>query len=423
MESITTTPPPPLPYSLSSLGSLPNDVIRLILGTYLDDVDFMFMRLVNKRIRDLSKHFKERLKKATKHPTSCPYLHAAIYGYHTRLEWLHMRARVPISCFRPGPECFEACVKRNDRAAIEWFVTRSPRLQEQVCSAAALCGNPAVLQWLLFEKKYYWNEKQTIELAVMSGSLETIKWCLENGCAFSEYLIEQAAWKNHTHIVQWAFDTFPSANKALCAEHSNAAHVCRAAATLDNLEIFTRAWRLLDRSHTFIQKYSGVAAASGSMKVLQFIADENLLSPHTACVGAIQGGQHIRVLEFVRNLGHPLLSELYIRAIWKENMSIVQWLYDNHVLFDESACVAAAETGQLAVLVWLRQHNCPWDSVTCLGAAGRGRLETLQWSLENGCPWHDNALTEAKNQHRDRVVEWLEKEFLPKKQQKEQRGK
>jgi len=66
----------------------------------------------------------------------------------------------------------------------------------------------------------------------------------------------------------------------------------------------------------------------------------------------------------------------------------LECLHENGCPWDEWACRAAAEGGQLECLKYLHENGCPWDEWACRAAALRGHLECLKYLHENGCPWN-----------------------------------
>jgi hypothetical protein len=122
-----------------------------------------------------------------------------------------------------------------------------------------------------------------------------------------------------------------------------------------------------------------VAAAAGSLDVLQWARMQGYPWWEGTCTGAAKGG-HLAVLKYLRRSGCP---------------------------WGEGALLGAAEEGHLWALSWLRRRGCPWSNRVCEAAAGRGRLRVLQWAHLQGCAWsRDRCCLEAATHGHLEVLEW-----------------
>jgi hypothetical protein len=206
-------------------------------------------------------------------------------------------------------------------------------------------------------------------LAAGCGSLETLAWLHDRGCAWDASTCASAARGGHLAVLQWA-------RARECAWDFC---VCLYGASGGFLELlqWARAHGCEWNDALAITR----AAQTGQVHVLRWIfADGLRRSAPAACYSAAQGGQ-LEALAFLRAQGAP----------WGTNV-----------------CQAAAAGGHLAVLQYAREHGCPWSACTCTAAAEYGQLEALRWARAHGCPWDAARICQdAANGGSVLVLEWL----------------
>jgi hypothetical protein len=67
---------------------------------------------------------------------------------------------------------------------------------------AAMGGQLRVMKWLKEIEKLYWT-KQTLQQAVMYGSVENLEWMIANGCPEPHIQEMCALQKGHLHVLKW----------------------------------------------------------------------------------------------------------------------------------------------------------------------------------------------------------------------------
>jgi len=100
-----------------------------------------------------------------------------------------------------------------------------------------------------------------------------------------------------------------------------------------------------------------------------------------SCLGARSGRTELIVWSGVCN------GITCAAAAASGRIRVLEWLRGRGGAFDDLACYAAAKGGQLGVLRWLRERGCPWSRDTCRAAAQAGHVELLRWAIESGCPY------------------------------------
>jgi hypothetical protein len=118
------------------------------------------------------------------------------------------------------------------------------------------------------------------------------------------------------------------------------------------------------------------AALSGSVPLLQWLADAGFSIPN-ATVGAAARGGHIAVLDWLCARGH--------------------------VLGTHDEVVSAAEGGHVDTMAWLVRQGCTATGAAAVAAAKRGHLVALRWLLDAGCPVTDEDVAQAAD---DAVLRW-----------------
>ncbi|AGO83096.1 Ankyrin repeat domain containing protein [Pandoravirus dulcis] len=137
------------------------------------------------------------------------------------------------------------------------------------------------------------------------------------------------------------------------------------------------------------------AAESGNGALVQWLCDWRSCLPTKEAVRAVAeaGGQEaIRWLHARDHTRYRLADGSIVTATLAGmgHLRALDWLHARgDVVWDETACAAAAAAGRLDVLDWLRARDHPWDARTCVAAADAGHVDILWWAVAHGCPHAD----------------------------------
>lgn len=137
------------------------------------------------------------------------------------------------------------------------------------------------------------------------------------------------------------------------------------------------------------------AAESGNGALVQWLCDWRSCLPTKGAVRAVAeaGGQEaIRWLHARDHTRYRLADGSIVTATLAGmgHLRALDWLHARgDVVWDETACAAAAAAGRLDVLDWLRARDHPWDARTCVAAADAGHVDILWWAVAHGCPHAD----------------------------------
>ena len=205
-----------------------------------------------------------------------------------------------------------------------------------------------------------------------------------------------------------------------------------------------------------------VAAAAGSLDILQWARDHGFIAPDEAYEGAAHVGQ-LDVLEWLHEAGYPCENDtVYLAAAgcgqlgslqwaigkgypWTKNVfvyaaqygmvEVLEWVKQQGLEMDiSSASMVAIHQGRLGALKWLKDAGPCWDvqeymemavdfgeleivqwvweqgfscdAATCTRAAWKGHLEVLQWLREKGCPWDASTASGAAHGGQLEVLRW-----------------
>jgi hypothetical protein len=140
-------------------------------------------------------------------------------------------------------------------------------------------------------------------------------------------------------------------------------------------------------------KFSSLAAAGGSARILEYLQKQNLLSAPADCLKP-----HCCLITAAARRGHT---------------AAVVWLYERGYPVGERACAGAAVGGHLELLQWMRAHGAPWDERYIVDQALQGgSLAFLEWLKTEGSMQGELDQLVAKACRRDnlQLAEWLRTE-------------
>lgn len=83
--------------------------------------------------------------------------------------------------YKDGGEPMGHAARRGDLKILKWLNERCFRINSYTLESAARYGHLQVMKWLKSIDKLYWT-KQTMQQAVMHGSVENLQWMVDNGC-------------------------------------------------------------------------------------------------------------------------------------------------------------------------------------------------------------------------------------------------
>jgi hypothetical protein len=178
--------------------------------------------------------------------------------------------------------------------------------------------------------------------AASCGSIEILKWLLDRGITFSDYIYHSALHgSDNVNVIKWLVEQ----------DH--------------DIEIET-----FDRSEIIYD----VALNSGSIELADIMLRAGFDDLHNLTIGTLNGG----------------------------HIDLLNWLEDKKLLHEQEPgdfCRAAAFYGQIEVIKWLRKREYEWDHWTCVTAAADGEEEMLYWLLRNGCPYDRDGLLKFVPDH------------------------
>ena len=316
----------------------------------------------------------------------CPISHfytlqsASKNGALNNLKWLLKneisiddRGKATRGCILNMKNWVASCIsaKENDDTikTIEWF-------KEQGFSSFAGLGDTLSLdkrRWLMKIRCEAISHLSVFAKAARHGSLENLKWLLENGCPINNFdILTEAAAHGSLENMQWLVENGCPIN------NFNILREAAAQGSLENIK-----WLVENGCPINNFKILREAAAQGSLENIQWLVEN----------------------------GCPIDNrEIFIAAVRFGSIEQMEWLLENGCpignleIFEE-----AAKTGNLQVMRWLLANGCPIDSyIIFVRAAGHGSLQNMKWLLANGCPINNcNIFEEAAEFGSLHNMKWL----------------
>jgi hypothetical protein len=279
------------------------------------------------------------------------------------------------------------------------------------CREAARYGHLPLLKWMRSGEAgdvCDWDY-DTLSSAIASNSIDTISWCLDNGCPSGDTALGIALDWCNLETIKYIYQ------RGICQEEisNDDGWICQ------------------------------VAAARGEPEVLKWCVSVGCQLKESACVAAAIDG-NIDMLECCRLMDLNLARNGKSRTIWTAlvcamaaeygGIAAVLWLRGRDIVtgtsrnpicpwdarvcqsyagggslgdlglirdttliggpapWDATACAQAAAFGNFDILKWLRESEpsnpCPWDATAFLGALTYGSIDMLEYCHINGCDWN-----------------------------------
>lgn len=293
---------------------------------------------------------------------------------------------------------------------LKWAYGHGCSVNELVSIAAAEIGSLKTLKWMQSVARCV-DISTVFVLAVRYVNLPIIKWALSLGHQPDEDAVPTAVKAGHLPLIRWLVNKgCPYSGKILhgavitgdldileylyniteCTEEQEFRCVAEAV-NQNNMATFN--WLIAHGFKCDSRSYT-VAAIRNNIPMLQRIYEEKVPWNTEACAGAVKAGtaKSLETLRWLRQNDAPWDSLTFAEAASTGNIEILEWLRNNGCPWNKSACAGAARSGNLEILKWLRQHGCPWKKHTCIEAARLGHLDVLKWAIEAGCPMSHQAL-------------------------------
>jgi hypothetical protein len=153
------------------------------------------------------------------------------------------------------------------------------------------------------------------------------------------------------------------------------------------------------------------AIKKGNLDYLKWVAIKEpkllRLSYLTNCNEAIKGN-HVEILKWYHGNSTILVSDTDCRLASNiGNFEITKWMRDSlGIGWDKIKSKDIAKSGNIELLKWARDHGCPWKPSTCSGAATSGNFEMLKWVHKHGCPLSDNLCYKAAASGNPEILKW-----------------
>jgi hypothetical protein len=262
--------------------------------------------------------------------------------------------------------------------------------------------------------------------AARSGSLSSVRWCVEHGAGWDANTSVEAALGGRLPVCHWLW------RHGCPVDH----RVAAAAAAVGNLPLLENMHRLglpwtsetttaaANHGHTTVlawacrqgcplsSKAIEGASAAGHLEVVRWLVSFGAPRGARACAMAASGG-HLRVLQFLRAYDCPWNADTCAEAAGEGHLEVLQWAHANGCPWNAYTAICAAASGHLRVLKWVRAAGAPWSERCSNAAAWGGHLHVLEWLRTQGTPWGPRTCMRAAQQGHLRVLQYLRAHGCP----------
>jgi hypothetical protein len=262
--------------------------------------------------------------------------------------WLGLKTRL-------GKDVYRLIFSRLCRA--DWVIVNVAHMSQKkylifcnhfdlICRNCAKYGHLALLKWLTaLGNQFYATSSDICRVAAKHGQLSILRWmalvCIPglNPRTESSVLLK-AARNGHLHILEW-----------------------------------------INPKHDQIRVIAAHAAFKGRVNVLEWLVQN------------------------MWDLGPDLCTE----AAGNGKLRALQWLVAHGANWDELTTQYAIINGHLDVLKWAIEHGCPYyNTNACMSdAINRNQIHVVEWLYERGFPIHESAPRYAIIYGHLEVLQWM----------------
>jgi hypothetical protein len=99
-------------------------------------------------------------------------------------------------------------------------------------------------------------------------------------------------------------------------------------------------------------------------------------------------------------------SEQFHDVIESENIDTLMWVIKSVPFLSEYVCDIASECNSLKILKWAVHNNFKYGETTCSNAALNGNLKMVKFLRKNKCKWSSWTIADAASNGHNHVIKW-----------------
>lgn len=314
----------------------------------------------------------------------CNFPYDAVGGsIFTIVKWLHQHD-APVD-----PDNVKSLVRiaaiKGDLEMMEWVLEREERRNwrmEMILNEAANKGHTNVLQWAVERLGATLSQTQ-MDIAISNGRLDTARWLLSQGIQILRPNTISGATRNkHFTTLRWAIENLTMFMKEL------EPGVDAMLAELGQLGIIQL---LHEFGVIFTTTVMNSAARGGQLDVVKWVHSHWNVGCTTAAMDGAAENNHLDVVKWLNtNRSEGCTTEAIDQAATNGHLEVVIWFHENRT---EGCTVRAMDgasaNGYLAVVTWLHEHFIEGCTTAAMdGASANGHLAVVTWLHEyftEGC--------------------------------------
>lgn len=255
------------------------------------------------------------------------------------------------------------------------------------------------------------------------GYLVLLQWAAENGTCLGPELYAAAASQGKIHILEWLVARGVKKNAcgmfgAACSNQESVLDwmiqhefpfcpnsmnlICQQDKSL-LLKSFTKEWDDYAIGTDFLFH----ALHAKQYDNARLLLDNNCWASDTL-MSRLMHVADIKLLQWTMDAGIPWSGKEFTHAILKQDMVLLNFLYEKNCPRDNTACMAAAQCANIKLLEWLMQREFELNEGTFLLAVKSNSMETISWLWERDCPIdNETTLLVAIMSASDAVLNWI----------------
>lgn len=230
-----------------------------------------------------------------------------------------------------------------------------------------------------------WDES-TCTAAAKSGQFECLKFAHENGCHWTlPYMAHYASVSGSLPCLKYVIENGSPAQNAL---HNK----------LVKIDAVDCVKYLRNRGVLFPLGFGNYAVSMNALKCVKFALELGSTFTDQVLISV----QSVECMQLLHDTGYVWTTKSAAYAS-RKSVEILQFLHEHGCPWDDSVydnalcnnVVTANNAPYIDCIVYAHTHGCPWSSETLISAVKRDNLPAVEYMLTHGCPADATATAEA----------------------------
>lgn len=269
---------------------------------------------------------------------------------------------------------YKISLKRNNLPLMKWAKTNGYSTENLTIDNFVPTDDLETVKWG-YQLKGISSYKTYSPVAMVGsmGNLEILKFLLEKHYPWDINAATYAAGNGHLHILTWAKDNNLALGNSVCCSASNQGHLEILRWSLEN-GLPNDRWTILNGINSgsieileccrlygleWDPMFCTFAAKKGKLDILKWAVKNKCpwKLDNNTLLEAIEDGYNIEIIQFMAEIGAPLGTILYVRAVKHNRLDILNWLIQIKCPYNWHLGKALKNCHNNDIVLWGRQNK------------------------------------------------------------------